>query len=301
MIIVGAGLAGLIAGHVFPGATIIERGPEPQQAHKALLRFRSDAVSLITGIPFRKVRVHKGIWSGNAFVQPDVRIANMYAMKGTGKALARSIWDISSVERWVAPDNLYQRMIEQCGSRIQWSTDVSGVTAIDGSVDPVVSTMPLDAAVRMFLGLNPSEQFKRAEVFVRRWRIHNADVHQTIYFPDPDTSTYRASITGDILIVESMNEETAYGPGTIMPIFGLNGLFAEPIDSGKLSQGKIAPINEPLRKELIHRLTTEQGVYSVGRYATWRNILLDDVVKDLRIVKGMMEQQDAYSNRLRSI
>ena len=56
-----------------------------------------------------------------------------------------------------------------------------------------------------------------------------------------------------------------------------------------------------VRKELIHRLSMEANVYSLGRFATWRNILLDDVVEDARRIQRMMDQQDANSKRLTSI
>ena len=43
----------------------------------------------------------------------------------------------------------------------------------------------------------------------------------------------------------------------------------------------------------MHKMTVDHGVYSLGRFATWRNILLDDVVKDIDVIKSMMGQ-DKY-------
>lgn len=305
MIIVGAGLAGLIAGHVFPNATIIERSPEPQQAHNALLRFRTEEVGLITGVPFRKVRVHKGVHSEGRFVPMDLRQANLYAMKVVGAPMGRSIWDMASVDRYVAPENFYSRLAAACERRIMWDTDVSNITAVDGSTDTLISTAPLPDMCRLLPTAElPLEwpEFKRAPIFVQRLRLDAGDVHQTVYFTDQDTSTYRASITGDLMIVESMAN------GSAMPMearrvaaaFGLSESQLEPLDSVQQSYGKISPIDNRVRKELIHKLTNVANVYSVGRFATWRNILLDDVVQDLRIVKGMIEQNDAYARRIKA-
>ena len=51
--------------------------------------------------------------------------------------------------------------------------------------------------------------------------------------------------------------------------------------------GKIEPIADDERKSLLFRITHEHGVYSLGRFATWRNILLDDVVDDIVAIKRL--------------
>lgn len=306
MIIVGAGLAGLIAGHVFPTAQIIERSPQPQQgAHRALLRFRSDAVSLLTGIPFRKARVHKAAWwDDRMHTTMNIQQANAYSIKTQGRLLARSVWDLSSVDRWVAPEDLHERMVEACSRRISWGSHIEDALFANG---PVVSTMPMHSAMDLWLNdATLHAEFHRSPIRVERWRIPGADVHQTVYVTQGDTSTFRISITGDVLIVESMvGEEGCHDPMGIIHALNVMGLGrgverAHSLGVVQQAYGKIAPINNALRREIIHRLTTEASVYSVGRFATWRNILLDDVVQDCRIVKGLIEQQDAYARKLRS-
>lgn len=299
MIIVGAGLAGLIAGYIFPNASIIEQRLEPFADHRALLRFRSDAVSLITGIPFRKVRVHKGIWYNGKFQQPDIRLANEYSHKVLGAFLNRSIWDLSSVDRFVAPDDLYAQMVEHHKSRLLFDHPLNGM--VRRLNEPFISTIPLGAAADHWLEDAPEVEFKRAAIFVQRYKLHGADVHQTVYVPNRDTSTYRASITGDLMIVESMDEERALSWANVASMFGMQTAFATQVAAGIQAYGKIAPIDERIRKETIHRLSIERNVFSVGRFATWRNILLDDVVHDLRVVKGMIEQNSAYDKKIRSV
>jgi hypothetical protein len=296
MIIVGAGLAGLIAVHIFPNSPIIERSPAPQQLHRALLRFRTDQVSLITGIPFRKVRVHKGLWFEEAHRPVDIKLANMYSTKVLGAALSRSIWDLSSVDRFVAPEDFYSRLIQACSGRIVWGADIASSRDTGG---PIVSTAPLPNAAGLWLPSAHLPEFRRAPILVQRYRVRGADVHQTVYFPEEGLSTYRASITGDLMIVESMAEtyDLAATPELLAEVFGLREC-PEKLSDSKQHFGKIAPIEDKVRKELIHQLSLQANVYSVGRFATWRNILLDDVVQDLRIVKGMIEQNSAYNRQL---
>lgn len=300
MMIAGAGLAGLIAGHVFPNAMIFEQHEAPKEVHRAVLRFRSDAVSLITGIPFRRVTVRKGVWSGSQFVAPTIALANAYSVKCTGRVLPRSIWAIEPVERFIAPEDLHQQLIGACWQRIFWGAKADDALR-DGT--PIVSTIPMHTALAAWLPTDtvPSIEFARAPIYVQRWLLDDCDVHQTIYFPDANTSTYRASITGNLLIVESMSELNCLSLMEVQAAFGILDIKSREAGHAKQSYGKIAPIDERLRKEFIHRLSTEADVYSVGRFATWRNILLDDVVKDLRIVKSMIEQNDTYNRKLRSI
>ena len=300
--IVGAGLAGLIAGHIFPNATIVERaeGPDRVERHNALLRFRSDAVSLITGIPFRKVRVRKAIWTPeDGFLREcNPALANMYARKVTGGVLARSIWDLEAVDRYVAPPTFYDQLVRNCAQRIKWNCDATKELPI--LAEDIISTMPLFVAAKTWLedDVASAADFRRAPIYVQRLTIAETDVHQTVYFPDRETSTYRVSVTGNTMIIESMNEPDAMRPAQALETFGLGMMGFTATQTVKQSFGKISPIDNAVRKELIHRLTIDARVYSLGRFATWRNILLDDVVKDTRIIKTMIEQQDAYDKRM---
>ena len=62
--------------------------------------------------------------------------------------------------------------------------------------------------------------------------------------------------------------------------------------------GKIVPLPDAARKRLLFRLTHEHGIYSLGRFATWRNVLLDDVVNDIAVIKRLARSGDAYVARL---
>jgi hypothetical protein len=44
---------------------------------------------------------------------------------------------------------------------------------------------------------------------------------------------------------------------------------------------------------MIYTMSHDHGVYSLGRFALHKNILLDDVAKDVRVIKEMMND-DSY-------
>jgi hypothetical protein len=56
--------------------------------------------------------------------------------------------------------------------------------------------------IALALGIETDLEFQRAPIHVARYRVPKCAVYQTVYFPRPETSVYRASITGDLLIVE---------------------------------------------------------------------------------------------------
>ena len=140
MKIIGAGLAGLLAAHAWPQAAILEAQSEPRGMHKALLRFRSEVVSKLTGIEFKPVTVRKGIWNNDEYVEPTIRLANMYAQKVTGELVGdRSIWNLDPVQRFIAPETFYEQLLDAVGKRVCWNTPL----AHEDFNEPLVSTAPL--------------------------------------------------------------------------------------------------------------------------------------------------------------
>lgn len=285
MRIAGAGLAGLIAAHAWPQAPLFEPQSGPRAEHRALLRFRSRKVEQLTGIEFRAVTVRKGIWVRGEFVAPNIRIANMYSQKILGSVQAdRSIWSIEPVERYIAPETLYDQLIESVGSRVHWGE----ACGFENPSSPIINTAPMPVVLEA-LGwgtADPSIQFKRAPIFVRRYRVEGCATHQTIYYPDPALSVYRATITGDLLIVESTGDY--FVMDAVMEAFGIRPDRLQMLEQASQSYGKIVPLPDESRKALMLRLTQERGIFSLGRFATWRNILLDDVVDDITVIRRLL-------------
>lgn len=297
--IVGAGLAGLIAAHAWPGAAVLEAAPGPAPMHKALLRFRSDAVARLTGTEFRPVQVRKGIWSEGRYVPADIRVANLYARKVIGRVAGeRSIWNLEPVERFIAPDDFYERLVDQCGPRIHWGQKADFERRAPG---PMISTAPLPLTLAA-LGVQDAAgtTFERAPITVERWHVAGADAFQTVYFPDMETTLYRASLTGSTLILEyagGMGAPDETAPALAAEAMGLDPDRMSLLEAVEQKYGKIQPIPDATRKRLLFRLTHEHGIYSLGRFATWRNILLDDVAHDITVIKRLMRSGVNYDLR----
>lgn len=302
--IIGAGLSGLLAAHAWPNARVVEASPEPRPGHSALLRFRGEEVSKLTGIEFRRVRVRKGIWSEGGYCPPSIRLANQYSLKVLGAVLGdRSIWNLEAVDRWIAPETFYAQLLEGARGRVEWGYAAD----LLGWGQPLISTIPLPAALN-HVGLDPAPlQFSSAPITVLRGRVLGADVFQTVYFPDLSGAVYRASITGDLLIVEFAGSgnfdsdvhvaaRSAEIERLVLPAFALTGEI-DWLPAAEQKYGKVAPIPDRDRRELIYRLTRDHRIYSLGRFATWRNVLLDDVVNDIAMIKRLLRATD-YERRV---
>lgn len=299
MIILGAGLSGLIAAAVNPQAKVFEAASRDAQAHRAVLRFRTPNVGEAVGIEFRKVRVHKNIWVDGGFQEPSVQLSNLYSYKVTGGYYDRSIWNIDPVDRYIAPQDFILRLIDQVGNRVDWE---SAVTELP-TERPIISTIPMKKILEIVgVGLPSQVEFNHSPIRVQRFRVRNSDVFQTIYYPSHSTSAYRASLTGDLLIVESV-EDPKYRSVDLEDVFRSFGIRSalEVIDENhRQSYGKIAPIDESVRRFAIEWLSQNRGVYSLGRFATWRNILLDDVLHDLSVIKRLITS-DSYGRKLENL
>ena len=300
MIILGAGLSGLIAAAVNPQAKVFEAASRDAQSHRAVLRFRSSAVGDAVGVPFRKIRVNKGIWWRMQFHQPNIQLSNMYSLKVTGGYYDRSIWRLDAVDRYIAPEDFILRLIDQVGDRVSWMTPIKDLPTDN---TPIISTIPMVRMLQMAKIESPSGlEFKFSPILVQRFRVKDADVFQTIYYPGEDTGVYRASLTGDLLIVESVADKgSTHDINDVLHSFGFGSKSVTPIDAAhRQSYGKIAPIDEKFRRFVVEQLSRQYGIYSLGRFATWRNILLDDVLQDLTVIKKMVTA-DSYTRKLESL
>lgn len=312
MYIYGAGMAGLLAGQMLRryGPIIRERLPKLPDNHGALLRFRSDAVARVTGIPLRRVTVTKAVCLGEGDIRSTatLREHNMYSDKVLGEIAERSILDLSPSVRYVAPDNFIELLSR--GLQIEYEHEMAVTEPLTEAVveiaTPIISTIPMPALMKIVGWPNPPT-FRWREIWSVRARIvePRTDVFQTIYYPDAnDQRYYRASISGSTLIIEYLEEpEDAvieHHIELVLDDFGIQlGCNDIPEYEVKHQQyGKLLPIDERTRRQFIVAMTDRYRIYSVGRFATWRQILMDDVVQDVTRVAEMIEMRDGYSRRL---
>lgn len=314
--IIGGGLAGLITACHFPNSIVYEAGPRIPQ-HKALLRFRGESVSRITGIPFRAVTVDKAVFYHNQYYHDrcPINLANLYSMKVTQQYGSRSILKLETATRFIAPDDFYDQLVDKLGDRVKFDSAIDGISGY--AEVPIINTAPLPVMLKL-AGIADQVDFKfnKSNITVHRLKIRRpCDVYQTIYYPDPDLMTYRASITGDTLIIEmripesireaegmqrAINDEIWQIAKTfgLSPMSDLDIREKETVDQ---RYGKIVDIPKDLRHALLLQLTMDLNVFSVGRFATWRNILLDDVAEDLleveKLIKANSYEKFHYSAR----
>lgn len=309
MIIVGAGLSGLIAGCIFKDAKIVEEREEPSEGHRALLRFRSDVVSQITGVPFRKVTVRKGLWSEGAFRGADIRLANLYSIKTLGILAPRSIWSLEAVERFIAPNDFYDQLLEIVGRHRIIFDEPFYFSQHKGDV-PVISTAPMFVPAEALLKeYRDRVDFRYKEIHVLRGKVKDCDVHQTVYYPSPDHPLYRASITGDDLIMEfnaapTMRAPMAFAWEEFLSSFGLEWeqiTLEEKAQETTQRFGKIAEIDDDVRRIIINKLSSLHNIFSLGRFATWRNILLDDVVNDCHVIQRLIKAGEYEQTLIQSL
>jgi hypothetical protein len=74
-----------------------------------------------------------------------------------------------------------------------------------------------------------------------------------------------------------------------------------PVPPGLLvtKYGKIVPLETEVRREVLRAITDQTCIYSLGRFATWRQVLLDDVVDDVLKIEGWMtSKSSAYQRAL---
>lgn len=305
MIIYGAGMAGLLA------AGMLRRfSPYVQEAqeslpdnHGALLRFRSEVVAQATGQPFQKVRVLKAVkYKGSLHHRADLRMSNLYSWKVSGQVATRSILDTNPVDRYIAPPDFIPTMA--AGARIVYGAPLTreGLEDHRDRGEPVISTIPMNILMDI-VGWEERPEFLYRGITSYRFRIHSpaTDVYQTIYYPDPEDRPYRASITGDLLTVECMGdtEEDAFPDiSAILADFGIIARSGSRVDRKSQPYGKLLPIQEKVRRAFILAMTDQFRVYSVGRFATWRQILMDDVVHDVELVSRFISERDTYTREL---
>lgn len=320
MIIYGAGMSGMLAATMLRrfDPVIYESAAELPNNHAALLRFRTDAVSRATGIPFKKVWVQKTVMDEDGKLQSHATIKdqNCYSLKVSGEVRGRSIGNLESGERYIAPEDFISQMSKGLNIEYNRPLDKFAIDFIDKKV-PTISTIPMNAIMKI-VGWSDVPAFKYQQITSLTADIiaPDIDVYQTIYYPYDNIPAYRASITGRRLIIEfiynslfdfnscSEKDLELSAKTYLMHFIGSRVSGAARLENIKFKHqkyGKLISSTGKLGKEFILAMTDLYRIYSLGRFATWRQILMDDVVKDVRVIEQLIDQRDSYGRRLKGI
>lgn len=307
--IVGSGMAGLLAANVLSARSplVLESAKSLPNNHNAVLRFKTDVVGMATAIPFRKVKVMKGVAdreSGHAILD-----AVRYSQKTTGRVEYRSIAGDNFSERYIAPQDFISRMAS--GANIEYGIDFRAYRRRSG--EHFISTIPLPILMGI---LDYNDADMSLYQYTSGWNLRAkikapCDFYATMYFPNQFGSVYRASITGDEFIMEGVGNRRD-GVGEIMNIardvardyFGVAGpYFSDIMHEVEISDStyqKIGYSGWELReqnKRFIMWASREHNIHSLGRFATWRaGLLLDDLVSDIHAVSRLIDHSDGHYN-----
>jgi hypothetical protein len=304
LIIIGAGLAGLLAGNMLRRRPlqIVERQSQLPNNHHAVLRFRTTRVSEQVHIPFRPVTVFKSI------DEPDpIRAAMLYARKVTGGYEVRSLINLQPSERYIAPPNLVELMADSLD--IAYGVDGLAYCAPAQrekmEMSPIISTLPMSILMDALEWTGARPDFKFVAGFTVKAKIRSCDIFATRYYcADLYGNLYRASITGDQLIMEFVGEpdDHTYGLGFVHWVashFGIQEEDILEISEPKASRyQKLAKLSEDDAKKaqaFMHWATINYQIYSLGRFAKWQaGLLLDDVVQDVLKIERWIDASNGY-------
>ena len=310
--IAGAGLGGLFAAQYFRhyNPIVIERQSSLPNNHNAVLRFRTTNPFLLANIPHESITVRKSIcYDDRLYNESSIKLNNLYSMKVTGKVLDRSIGNLKDSTRYIpSVSNMIDYLTTGVDLRLDTEIDVE--TLLDPSTI-VISTIPMPVLMKL-VGWQDIPEFEYSPIDVIYFDLPEGlvKINQTVYYPSPDIPQYRVSVVNNRVIIECI--DTEYNSD------GLEGTDAELISTDVMKDlglyfsdfipyiknlnikrqkyGKITEIDEGLRKEFIYTMTKELSVYLLGRFATWRNILLDDVIKDLKVIESLIFTEERRRN-----
>jgi hypothetical protein len=301
--IIGAGMAGLLAGAMFrQEAQIYEAAASLPNNHHALLRFRSDDIAQHLNIEFSSVEVMK-------IVKPwrnKVAEAIGYSMKSNGRASLRSIRSAEGKidKRFVAPPDFIQQLEELQTNEIHYDFKVDKKwIETTGNSEPIISTMPMGSLMQLLEYPEPLEFNYRHGHVIKAELDLPSDLCATIYYPDPELPFTRATLTGDALQIELVEEYARVIftlPIILEIVLGDFGLESCRHSAELVPQryAKISPVNDRERRKFIMWATDNFNIYSLGRFAVWKpGLLLDDVFHDVRKIQAMLRNGHNYESR----
>ncbi len=286
-------MAGLLAGVMNPGSAIIEAGPDREVSHQAVLRMRTPEISRMTGIPFKRVQVHKGIWSNGKEAQASPRLAHLYSQKVVGNISGRSIYNLEPCERFVPPSDFLSQLKSRVGNKIAYDYPADKAVIPSDPRKPVISTIPLPLLAKM-MEVPTEMKFPHKHIFVSQCRVPNCDAYCTMYYPDSNTAIYRATLDGDILIIESTEPIDGWQTACVFESLGISSFTANNTatlaTNHKQRYGKILPTDDKKRKSFITQMTIRFNIFSLGRFATWRpKVMMDDVLEDILVIRRLIQ------------
>jgi hypothetical protein len=287
-------MAGLLAANMLHRLepVVFEKQSELPHNHSAVLRFRSATVGNVLGIAFKQVTMIKASveWSN------PVADALAYSFKVVGQYRSdRSITAGTKTEtRYVAPSGLIARMAKQIPAKAI-KLNHNYLFRKNAALDPVISTIPMPALMQQ-LDYPDRPQFIHHAGRNVHAVIDDCDAYVSLMVPDPTSPIARISITGSEAIIECVESDPPWTLDGIVTsaanLLGIPRTKFHDVAGHVQHYAKIQPIDDDLRKAFMFWATDKYGVFSLGRFATWRpGLLLDDLVQDVNKITGWINNR----------
>lgn len=304
MIVVGAGMAGLLAAAMLrdEATEVIEQQDSLPNNHSAVLRFRSSIIADTLNIPFKKVKVYRGIVPWRNHVADSMS----YSLKTNGSRTMRSILnaDERMVDRFIAPPDLIRRMAAKVQCPISFGLSAEFTRDFTPKI-PWVSTIPMPALMKQ-LNYHDIPDFNWKPGTNVIIQLANVSAYCSLYTPDPELPFARLSLTAHELIAECYDDidltENELHNLVLSAIyqFGISENEVMSVEQQSQRYAKILPIDERVRKHFIMWASENYNIYSLGRFATWRpGLLLDDLVQDVRVIQRLASGSEESYNQKR--
>jgi len=299
--VVGAGMSGLLAAGMLRQDCngVYEAEQALPNNHSAVLRFRSSAVADALSIPFKQAWAIKSVepWRN------PIADAMVYSIKTNGTATLRSVLTADSAPqpRFIAPKKLIDEMRARVSVPIQFGQEYKGWMVKER---PIISTIPMPFLMDA-LNYRRPERFRHNSGINIVVELRDVDAYCSLYVPDPAFPAARISITGNQMVAECyssiMPEEVDLLALKCASKMGLGSSHIIEAVAKKQVYAKALPIDEQERKKFIMWASESWGIYSLGRFATWRpGLLLDDVVNDVRVIQRLINQPgESYTHKLK--
>lgn len=305
ILIIGAGISGFIAAGAFDemyDVTIVDAAGEkstPFADHKAVLRLRSDEIKNYVDCSLRQITARKQVLhDGILHDSPTSDMNRSYSLKCYKRVGKRSLNELGYVKRFEIENiSLKERYKIQFKKQVVQIGSDRQVLFADGSkatYDVCISSMPLPSMLNAVYGVAKRDMvpvLKSRPVFIKRCRLSRPiNENRTIYFTQPDFP-YRATIAETVLIVESMHPIRESDTQHVADVFGLSQSNLTDWSTHKQSYGKIIPLKTQIRQYILEDLSERFSIYSLGRFAIWKPIRVDQVVSHMQQIMALIRNR----------
>jgi hypothetical protein len=315
IVILGSGVAGaLAAGSMQAFNPIVYTASSEDSSglsqHKAIMRLRNPEAGSLLGCNLKPIKIQKMLYYGGALHHSsNITAANLYSKKIYGEIGYRSIDNLGTADRYLLQGQIKinncrwkHKLIEVHEEKVLCFENNRFYQEVN--YDYCISTIPLPLMLK-FCGIDTPYKFVTEQIFVYRLKLKTkCNVNQTIYIPEPEYNTYRASLQEQELILECIQDSPDPGEVTqIVELFGLRGndFTGEEAEITTQKNGKMINTDGEIRKALIFRLTMDYNILSFGRYAVWKPLRVDHLIKDIEKIKRIISSKDKYTMHKESL